>query len=82
MSLDFYAWEWEDEKKKWNPYLAQTAVDIENAQLSCSGTHPVAAFGRNYTIDLNELEQSNDDTGVIRQVRRTRSGISLFTDCI
>ena len=72
--LDYYVWEWEDEKKRWNPYLAQTAVDLEKAKTFKEAHHSFSAFGRDYTVHMEELQQMNDDTEVERPVRREKSG--------
>ena len=33
----------------------------------------ITAAGRSYTVDIGKMEQRNDETGVIRQVRRLSS---------
>ena len=30
--IDYYSWEWEDEKGRWNPYPAGTVIKVENCQ--------------------------------------------------
>lgn len=70
---DYYVWQWEDEKGKWNPYDAQVSADLENAKDS-GKTISIVAAHRSYDLDLSKMEQINTVTNVARKFERCKSG--------
>lgn len=70
---DYFVWQWEDEKGKWNPYNAQLSVDLENAKDSGKTVSFVVAQ-RSYDIDLFKKKQINTVTNVARRIERCQSG--------
>ncbi len=71
---DFYVWEWEDEHGHWNPYDTNSTLLLELGRGKKEKTVEihVEAFDRDYTIDLKNMVQTNNDTGVKRNVRRQK----------
>lgn len=61
-------------------YDTQVTRDLENAHSQMGGVSvrgarrknkvAITAAGRSYTVDVGKMEQRNDETGVVRQVRR------------
>ena len=72
--IDYYSWEWEDEKGRWNPYPADTVIKVENCQQQDKKSVGLEAAGRPYTVDTAKMEQRNDVTGVIRKIQRIKAG--------
>ena len=72
--VDFHVWEWEDENGRWNPYNITASVLLEKELMDGGNTVQIEAYGRNYTIDIAKKIQTNDDTGVQRDVQRQKSG--------
>lgn len=70
----YYSWEWEDERKNWNPYGAAVSIELEQARAGGDTSVKICTCGRNYTVSVAKLEQKNDDTDVVRSVRRIKSG--------
>lgn len=68
--LDYYNWEWQDEKGGWNPYGIKASLDLENGYHGDDKTVDVEACSRSYTIDIGKMEQTNTVTNVIRKVAR------------
>ncbi|XP_038070254.1 poly [ADP-ribose] polymerase 2-like [Patiria miniata] len=67
---DFFVWQWQDEKNRWNAYNVSNCTEIEEAhQGSCDSVDLVIAQ-RAYTMDLNAMEQVNQTTKVKRKVQR------------
>ncbi|XP_052061319.1 poly [ADP-ribose] polymerase 2-like [Mytilus californianus] len=71
-SDDYYVWQWEDEKGKWNPYNAEHSIEIENARISGKDLNIVANH-RAYDIDFAQMEQVNTVTNVARTIDRCQS---------
>lgn len=67
---DYYVWQWQDEKGKWNPYDVQVTCDLENARVSGKSTVSTVACHRSYDIDITKMEQINAVTNVSRTVDR------------
>ena len=67
-------WEWEDEHGRWNPYGIQTGVDLETAKGGSASSVSLESCGRSYTVDVAQMEQTNDVTSIKRNVRREVSG--------
>ncbi|XP_076469842.1 poly [ADP-ribose] polymerase 2-like [Babylonia areolata] len=70
---DFYAWQWQDEKGKWNPYPAAVSLDLEDAQEKKLDEVTFEACHRSYTVDMATLKQENSVTHVKRDVERSKS---------
>ncbi|XP_072169723.1 poly [ADP-ribose] polymerase 2-like isoform X1 [Diadema setosum] len=70
---EYFVWEWQDEKKRWNAYCPEHAIALENGWQNNDGAVSLNIASRNYTMDLNKMEQSNDDTQVVRQIRRDKT---------
>ncbi|XP_006818261.1 poly [ADP-ribose] polymerase 2-like isoform X2 [Saccoglossus kowalevskii] len=67
---DYFVWQWQDEKNKWNPYNVKNTVVIEASHKAGSDNVGIEALRRTYTIDLKKMEQINDDTDVTRKIER------------
>lgn len=70
----YYAWQWEDEKARWNPYGIQESIDLEAAHQAGEDTIDLDISGRAYSVDLKSLEQTNTATKVTRKIARIKSG--------
>ncbi|XP_064610913.1 poly [ADP-ribose] polymerase 2-like [Liolophura sinensis] len=70
---DFYVWQWEDERGKWNSYDTACSCSLEDASRGGETEAAISACGRSYTVDLTNKEQVNDDTAVVRKVRRVKT---------
>ena len=77
--LDYYVWQWEDEKGKWNPYNAQVTCDLENARIDGTKTVNITASHRSYDVSIPKMEQVNTVTNVSRTVDRMESGKSTIS---
>lgn len=64
-------WEWQDETGAWVEYPPDITRQLESSMSSGASTVPIAAAGRNYTVHIGSMEQTNDATGVVRKVRRS-----------
>lgn len=73
----YYSWEWEDERKNWNPYGAAVSIELEQARAGGDTSVKICTCGRNYTVSVAKLEQKNDDTDVVRSVRRIKSDATV-----
>ncbi|XP_062511613.1 poly [ADP-ribose] polymerase 2-like isoform X2 [Corticium candelabrum] len=67
----FTGWEWENENGEWTSYLSSICCKLETSY----STNPtsdvnITAVGRLYTVHLSSMEQENDETAVVRKVRR------------
>ncbi|KAL5022263.1 hypothetical protein ScPMuIL_001418 [Solemya velum] len=69
----YYAWQWEDEKARWNPYGIQESIDLEAAHQAGEDTIDLDISGRAYSVDLKSLEQTNTATKVTRKIARIKS---------
>lgn len=70
-------WEWEDENGVWNSYPSAVCRTLD----SSFSTDPtcdvnISAVGRSYTIHLANMEQENDETGIVRRVRK-KGGVAV-----
>lgn len=70
---DFYVWQWQDEKGKWNPYSAAISLDLEDAREKKESEVSFEACHRSYTIDMATMKQENTVTLVKRDVKRSKS---------
>ncbi|KAL8613854.1 hypothetical protein ACOMHN_032844 [Nucella lapillus] len=70
---DFYVWQWQDEKGKWNPYSAALSLDLEGAQEKKEDEVSFEACHRSYTISMATMKQENTVTSVKRDVGRSKS---------
>ncbi|XP_022104344.1 poly [ADP-ribose] polymerase 2-like [Acanthaster planci] len=67
---DYFVWEWQDDKKRWNAYGLSACTEIEAAHKgSCDSLDLVVAH-RAYQVDLQAMEQVNQTTKVKRKIRR------------
>lgn len=71
LPVDFYIWQWQDEKGGWNPYSIDTCIELEQAD--GKGHVDFEACQRSYSIDVAKLEQTNVTTDVKRKVERAKS---------
>ena len=71
---DFHIWQWEDEHSTWQTYSADSVLYLEKANQENDTSVSFKAYGRDYTVDLSSMQQSNDATGVSRNVARIKSG--------
>ncbi|XP_033626574.1 poly [ADP-ribose] polymerase 2-like isoform X2 [Asterias rubens] len=69
-SGDYFVWQWQDEKNRWNPYSVEHSVLLEAAKQYSEDSVDIVAAHRAYKIDLQSMEQSNVTTQVIRKVER------------
>ena len=83
-------WEWQDENGQWMKYDIQATRDLENAHSQVGGASvrgarrknqvAITTGGRSYTVDIGKMEQKNNETGVVRNIRRlssTAKGLNL-----
>ncbi|KAK7475539.1 hypothetical protein BaRGS_00033228, partial [Batillaria attramentaria] len=70
---EYYVWQWEDEKGKWNPYSAAVSLELEEARETKKGSVSFEACHRSYDVDLAKMEQLNTVTNVKRKVARSKS---------
>ena len=76
---DFYVWQWQDEKGKWNPYSASISLELEEAQETKTDEVTFEACHRSYAVDLGTMKQVNTVTKVKRDVERGKAGdLSMF----
>uniref|UniRef100_A0A914VUE2 WWE domain-containing protein n=1 Tax=Plectus sambesii TaxID=2011161 RepID=A0A914VUE2_9BILA len=68
-----YAWEWQDEKRRWRSYPPNVVRQLESAHTSNESVVNVVIAERAYTIDLSSMEQKNDTSNVEKKVRRVAS---------
>lgn len=68
-------WQWKDEKRRWNAYGPSDTIALENGRQNNDDAVSLMVAGRNYTINLNDMEQCNDETDVVREVERLKTGI-------
>ncbi|CAI8050123.1 Poly [ADP-ribose] polymerase 2 [Geodia barretti] len=76
-------WEWQDENGQWMKYDIQATRDLENAHSQVGGASvrgarrknqvAITTGGRSYTVDIGKMEQKNNETGVVRNIRRLSS---------
>ena len=72
-------WQWQDEKRKWNPYRPEHTIALENGQQNKEESISLQIAGRNYTMDLTNMEQRNDETEAVRKIDRLKIGeYSIF----
>ena len=69
----YHVWSWEDEHGKYNPYGPKVTLDLENAHSNSESTVDIEAMGRSYSVDLDQMEQTNTATKVKRKVKREQS---------
>lgn len=69
-----FVWQWKDEKRRWNAYGPSDTIALENGRQNNDDTVSLMVAGRNYTINLNDMEQCNDETDVVREVERLKTG--------
>lgn len=69
----YFVWQWQDEKNRWNPYPPSETIALENGRQNKDETVSLIIAGRNYTINLGTMEQCNDATEVVRKVDRLKT---------
>eukprot|EP00057_Strongylocentrotus_purpuratus_P027635 XP_011682109.1 PREDICTED: poly [ADP-ribose] polymerase 2 [Strongylocentrotus purpuratus] len=69
----YFVWQWKDEKRRWNAYGPSDTIALENGRQNNDDTVSLMVAGRNYTINLNDMEQCNDETDVVREVERLKT---------
>lgn len=67
--VDSVVWEWEEDDS-FSAYGQEEIKVIEDAYNKKNPTLQLSANNYNYTIDLTTMEQTNDDTGRVRSIRR------------
>ncbi|XP_071822124.1 poly [ADP-ribose] polymerase 2-like [Apostichopus japonicus] len=68
----YYVWQWQDERGRWQPYLCDSTKILESAYIGDKKEVSIQAAGRDYTVDVVKMEQTNDDTKVIRKIDRLK----------
>lgn len=69
----FFAYEWQNENKKWEVYTAESMVQIANALNNDQTTISITCQTRSYDIDLKKLNQKNTSTNVVRKIHCVKS---------
>ncbi|XP_054748686.2 poly [ADP-ribose] polymerase 2-like [Lytechinus pictus] len=69
----YFVWQWKDEKRRWNAYSPSESIALENGRQNSDDTVSLIIAGRSYTINLNDMEQCNDDTDVVREIQRLKT---------
>jgi hypothetical protein len=72
----YFIYEWQNENKKWEGYIAEIMIKIADAINNDQTTLSITSQTRSYDIDLNKLIQTNTTTNVTRKIRCVKS--SLF----
>ncbi|CAF1189095.1 unnamed protein product [Rotaria sordida] len=73
----FFIYEWQNENKKWEPYIAEIMIKIVDAINNDQTTLSVTSQNRSYNIDLKKLIQTNTSTNVTRKIHRIKSMAKL-----
>ena len=63
-----FAWEWQDEKRRWRSYPPEVVRQLENANSKKESEVNVVIAERSYTIDLDNMLQKNDTSSAERKV--------------
>jgi hypothetical protein len=69
----YYVWQWEDEKGNMNPYGVKNTLELETAHKQMKDSITIEACSRSYSVDIQNMEQKNTVTDVIRKVFREQS---------
>ncbi|CAF0966657.1 unnamed protein product [Adineta ricciae] len=69
----YSVYEWQNENKKWESYIAEVMIKIADAINNDQTTLSVTCQTRSYDIDLKKLTQTNTSTNVVRKIRCVRS---------
>lgn len=69
----YFAYEWQNENKKWEPYNAQVMTQIADALDQDNSTLSITSQTRTYDIDLKKLVQTNTSSNVTRKIRSVKS---------
>ncbi|CAF3595748.1 unnamed protein product [Rotaria sp. Silwood1] len=73
----FFVYEWQNENKKWETYIAEIMIKIADAINNDQTTLSVTCQSRSYDIDLKKLIQTNTSTNVTRKIHRIKSMAKL-----
>ena len=76
----FFIYEWQNENKKWEAYIAEIMIKIADAINNDQTTLSVTCGNRSYDIDLKKLIQINTSTNVSRKIHCVKS--SLLKDFV
>lgn len=68
----YYVWQWQDERSRWQPYKCDAVKLLETSYSGDKKQVAIEASGRNYSIDVVKMEQTNNDTNVVRKVQRLK----------
>jgi len=71
----FFVYEWQNENKKWENYIAEIMIKIADAINNDQTTLSITSQNRSYDIDLNKLIQTNTSTHVTRKIRCVKSSL-------
>ncbi|XP_053402809.1 poly [ADP-ribose] polymerase 2-like [Mercenaria mercenaria] len=69
----YYVWQWEDEKGNLNPYGVKNTLELETAHTQMKDSVAIEVCSRSYSVDIQNMEQKNTVTDVIRKVSREQS---------
>lgn len=69
----FFVYQWQDDKKKWEPYNAEMMVHFADALDKDQTSLSVTCQSRPYDIDLKKLTQTNTSTNVTRKIQCVKS---------
>ena len=75
----YSVYEWQNENKKWESYIAEVMVKIADTINNDQTTLSVTCQTRSYDIDLKKLTQTNTSTNVVRKIRCVKSSLSFDT---
>jgi hypothetical protein len=78
----FFVYEWQNENKKWEAYIAEIMIKIADAINNDQTTLSVTCQSRSYDIDLKKLNQINTTTNVIRKIHCIKSSLLCDLPCI
>ncbi|KAM8961706.1 poly [ADP-ribose] polymerase 2 [Pelodytes ibericus] len=69
----FFVWQWQSDEGVWIAYDAQTCMSLEGALRSDAMLVSLSLGGRQYTMDLEAMVQSNTHSQYERQIQRCLS---------
>ena len=74
--LDYRVWQWKNEHNEWNAYAANSCVPLQRGLGKKSASVAIKARDTVYKVNLESepWQQTNDETGVSREVTRIKSG--------
>jgi hypothetical protein len=73
---DYYAWQWQDEGKRWISYSPKSVIELEEKyEADDEEMNLKINDNTSFKIDFNKMTQTNETTKTSRKIRRIKSGM-------